>query len=712
MVIKRDGTTEQFNEDKIISAARKAVGKTKEKNVKYKCLVKFVREHTPTSDGKMRVEDIQDSIEKWLVKSNLYAAAKSFILYREAKKQQRSYIQRKVDFINTFVESDNAANATIDDNANVSSKNVSVLNSEIHKEENKNLNLYLWNKKIREMYPEIPKNQFYNDLDTVLYAHDTSSQVLEPYCLAVSMYPFITDGLSKLGGLSAKPKNIDSYCGMLINLIFKLSSEVKGAVAVPEALYFFTMFAKKEWGDYFHKRLDVEITQNSLRKLTIRKQIHQYFQNITYSINQPLGSRGSQAAFVNFSFFDRDFFNAMFGNMQLPEGHSPIEWEQFDCIQQMYMDWLNKERLKCMLTFPVCSYAVIVDEHREFRDKTTINFICKQYELGNSFFTYISDTPDSLSSCCRLRNAITTNEFSFTNGNIGVMTGSKNVITLNVNRIVQDFCAKSGRKFVSVGFMEELNQYVNTILERVYKYHNAYNELLRNAQKNKLFSVYDAGFIHLDRQYLTIGIAGLTAAAEYLNIDVNVNYKYKRFCNMLLANIKEQNQLHKTKHTMFNTEQVPAESAAIKQFDRDINDGYWTPQDINLYTSYMFKPYDEEITIFDKLELHGKFVNNSLDGGAACHINLDKHLDKKQYRLILDKAAKLQCSYLTFNVPNSECDNCGYITKTPISQCPKCKSTKISQYDRVIGYITKIKNWSKGRQDEQKLRSYNSNIKE
>lgn len=840
MVIKRDGTREKFDENKIIIAAKKAAAEVNCKKIRYKILVQHVVSEVSDEYGDMKVEDIQDSIERYFVKRNLYDVAKAFILYRERKKEKRNYVAKKSDFINTFIKSDNTANATIDDNANVNSKNVSVLNAEIHKEENKNLNIYLWDKKIKELFPELPKNSLQTDIDTVLYAHDTSSQVLEPYCLAVSMYPFIQDGIEKLGGLSAKPKNIDSYCGMLINLIFKLSSEVKGAVAVPEALYFFTMFAKKEWGDYFHKRLDVEITQNSLRKLTIRKQIYQYFQNITYSINQPLGARGSQAAFVNFSFFDKYFFEAIFSNMQLPEGNTPIEWEQFDCIQQMYLNWLNRERLKCMLTFPVCSYAVIVDENKEFKDKTTINYICKQYELGNSFFTYISDTPDSLSSCCfdgkqtilikvgdddtrlmriedaykaykddtistlsvdihntdvpynervsfktaklvktnasewfhilydnnvtyagvdvthdhifpvlrngkivdvkaseitnkdsfiingtperiisiekytrnkpcycltmedqtqpyfmlpnglvthncRLRNAITTNEFSFTNGNIGVMTGSKNVITLNLNRIIQDYTQKKKRVKLTDKLLDGINNHINSILDRVYKYHIAYNQILHDAKNSGLFTAYDAGFIHLDKQYLTIGISGLTAAAEYLGIDVSVNKKYKRFCQSILGNISTQNKLHKTKSTMFNTELVPAESAAAKLYNRDKEQGYWTPLDINLYTSYMFKPNDNNITIFDKLKLHGEIINEYLDGGSACHINLDKHLDKKQYRLILNSAAKYKCNYLTFNVPNSKCESCGFITKTPINKCPKCDSDDITMYDRIIG---------------------------
>ena len=158
---------------------------------------------------------------------------------------------------------------------------------------------------------------------------------------------------------------------------------------------------------------------------------------------------------------------------------------------------------------------------------------------------------------------------------------------------------------------------------------------------------------------------------------------------------------------MFNTEFTPCESAAVKLYNRDKKDGYWVPDDTNLYASYIFKPNDNEISILDKIYLHGRdFCGDNLDGGSAAHLNLEEHLTEAQYEKIISYAAEVGCKYLTFNVPNSECDECGYITKVQIEQCPKCGSKKISYYDRIIGYLTKIANWSKGRQIEQKTRVY------
>lgn len=457
------------------------------------------------------------------------------------------------------------------------------------------------------------------------------------------------------------------------------------------------------------------------RQRTVRDQIHQYFQQIVYSINQPAAARGLQSAFVNFSLFDKPFFDGMFGDFRFPDGTKPC-WDSLSWLQKDFLHWFNRERLRCILTFPVVSCTLLYKDG-SFQDEDFFRFLCGEYAEGNSFFTYISDTVDSLSSCCRLKNKIQTKEFNFTNGNMGVMTGSKSVISLNLNRIVQDWdkavpteeegvvtrpsLVREGNT-VSVDY-DGLKEYLGKILDRVYKYQTAYNELLWDMYNADLLPVYKAGFIDLNRQYLTIGLVGVSAAAEYLGVKISDNAAYRKFCQSVFGFIREQNALHKTKRTMWNTEQVPAESAAVKLYSADKADGYWVPEDVNLYTSYIFKPYDKDLPFMDRIVLHGKnYIGDYLDGGSACHLNLEEHLSEGQYRLLLSFAAKNGCSYLTFNVPNSECDSCGFITKVPIEKCPKCGSTHISLYDRIIGYLTKISNWSKGRQVEQKKRVYSS----
>lgn len=725
-VIKRDGSIEDFDINKIehaIEAAYTACGKKVPHEV-------YANLHlTEFKDG-VSVEEIQNVVET-LIDQYDFDVAKAYILYRERHKTIRNFVATKEAFINKYKKSSNTANATIDDNSNVGTKNIGVLNAEIHKEDNKEINRGMVTDKLKELFPDFDYKQYKRDLENhIIYKHDESSMsgAIAPYCCSISMYPFLLNGLKDIGGLSAAPKNLDSFCGLYINLIFAVSAQFLGAVATSEVLLYFDYFCRKEWGDDYWKSPDTVITnEHDLRTMTIEKKIHQYFQQIIYSINQPAAARGLQSAFVNWSFFDHPFFDAMFENFVFPDGSKPI-WESLSWLQRDFMQWFNKERLKCILTFPVESFALIYKDGH-FVDQDSADFVAKMYSEGHSFFTYISDTADSLSSCCRLKNKLTTHEFNFTNGNMGVETGSKSVITLNLSRIIQDWfeaTCKDGFSEAYIGntkgslftnttdrkidYTVGLKEYIISILERVYKYHIAYNECLWDMYDANLLPVYKAGFISLNKQYLTIGINGLNAAAEYLGIQCNNNKEYQDFCEFIFSTIKDFNAKHNGKFNghkiTLNTECVPAESLAIKNYNWDKKDGYWVNPDDTLYASYIFKPNDEQISVLDKFILHGRnYIGDFLDGGAAAHINLDHHLNYEQYRKLLKFAADNGCQYFTFNIPNCQCDDCGFITKHPIKECPKCGSTHITWYDRVIGYITPIKHWSDGRRLEKRVYS-------
>ena len=723
-VVKRDGSIVDFNSGKIVQAIGNAFDSSGEHcidtvNDLYSQIMSEL--HKLKKEEYYSVEDIQDVVENVLMKKGYYKTAKLFIKYREQHKSLRDKTNRKLAFINNYINSDNTANATIDDNSNVSNHNIAVLNSEIHKEDNQEVNLRMLRDMLQKLYPDFDYKQMDKDFNTIAYLHDSSSQIGMPYCVAITMYPFLLNGIKDLGGLSVAPKNIDSFCGMFVNLVFAIASQFKGAVATPSMLLCMDYFLRKEWGENYFLDLDYVVTSDiSKRKQTVQGQIHQYFQQIVYSLMQPCGARGNQSVFWNLSIFDKPFFDTMYGDFYFPDGTRP-NWLSFNWLQKDFLHWFNQERLKCILTFPVVSVCLIY-QNGEFLDKELYEFTCKEYAEGNSFFTYISDSADSLSSCCRLSSKIEKPQFNFTNGQLSEMTGSKNVITLNLNRIIQDWAKQPAKsleennnildKTVNMPGLTGFKEYLIDILERIYKYQIAYNECLKYLKNNGLLPVYDAGFINMNKQYLTIGINGLNQAAEFIGLKCNKNKDYEEFCNLIFTTIKEQNQLHKTKELMFNTEFTPCESAAIKLYNRDKKDKYWVPDDTNLYASYIFKPNDKEISILDKIYLHGRtFCGDNLDGGSAAHLNLDAHLSVEQYRKLLKYAADVGCKYFTFNVPNCECKDCGFIAKQPFDRCPKCNSTNISLWDRVIGYLTEIKNWSKGRQIEQKTRVY-SNGKE
>ena len=595
-VIKRDGRVESFNADKIVNAARKAYevcGSELSGEVEQQLRGLF------TDKDIINIEEIQDAVENILMKDNP-VFAKAFIIYRYEHKRIRDFVGDKIKFINKYKKSNNTADATIDDNSNVGGKNIGILNAEIHKTDNINISRGMLLRKLKDLYPDFDAKQYIRDLEShIMYKHDESSfaGAIAPYCCSITMYPFLTDGIKKIGGLSAQPRNLDSFCGMYVNLIFATSAMFAGAVATSEFLLYFDYFARREWGDHYFEKADITIsTANCSRIKTIRSQIHQHFQQVIYSINQPAAARGLQSAFVNFSYFDKPFFEGMFGEFYFPDGTKPI-WESLSWLQKEFMQWFNQERLRCILTFPVESFALVYKDGK-FEDEESARFVAEEYARGHSFFTYISDTVDSLSSCCRLKNMVQTKEFNFTNGNMGVQTGSKSVITLNLSRIVQNWYKDirveeyhliPGRPKVEFALepiditcyddshkgslYQSLAEYLSIILDRVYKYHTAYNELLWDMYGAGLLPVYKAGFIDLNKQYLTIGLNGLNQAAEFLGLKCSDNEDYKKFCQTVFSTIKEQNELHKTKKTMFNTEQVPAESLAVKNYNWDKEDG-------------------------------------------------------------------------------------------------------------------------------------------
>ena len=634
--------------------------------------------------------------------------AKAFILYRENRARIRENVKEREEFIKNFMKASNAAEGSeVDDNSNVANKNIAVLNNELYKSNNIDLNRYRVAEKLRALYPDFDYKQYERDLrNHIIYKHDENSTFGFPYCVALSCYPFLQGGIKNIGGLSASPKNLDSFCGMFVNMIFAVSSQFAGAVATASFLVMFDHFARKEWGDDYYKYADANCqlrftTDTTLERnspvdtakvtntLTIEKVIEQKFQQIVYSINQPAAARGFQSAFWNVSYFDKPYFEGMYGHFMFPDGDTP-KWDSINWLQKKFMKWFNAERLRCMLTFPVETVSLLYKDG-EFQDKEWADFVAEEYAEGHSFFTYISDSVDSLSSCCRLKNKLQSNEFTFTNGLVGEQTGSKSVITLNLNRIIQNYIREYKDDnpipgtLLSPSSYPELGEYLKKILDRVYKYHEAYNELLWDLYNAHLLPVYEAGFINLNNQYLTIGLNGLNEAAMFLGIECSDNPTYKEFCNFIFGTIKEQNQLHNCKKMMFNTELVPAESLAVKNYNWDKADNYWVPEDRNLYTSYVFLP-ESSSSILEKIKLHGnEYVGDWLDGGSAAHINLSEHPTKNQASLLLNYAATVGCSYFTFNIPNSECQDCGFITKVPVTICPKCGSTHVDMYDRIIG---------------------------
>ena len=612
----------------------------------------------------------------------------------------KNSLNKKLNYLKSYMDvTKNAATlSAVDSNANVTSRNVATMFAELPKEDTIAVNRAIVEEYLLKLFGEDLVNSFREDMKHhILYSHDESS--LMPYCVAISLYPYLLDGLKPLGGTSGPPKHSDSFIGGLTNLIFLIAGQFAGAVAVPETIPYLDHFLRVDYGDDYTEHLDDIVESFGNRRYTLRKKIEDLFQQFVYCVNQPAAARGYQSPFVNIAYFDRGYFNSIFKDFVFPDGDE-ASYESTSVLQKMFMKWFDKERTKEVITFPVETMNLLYDKDtKKFVDEDMADFTAEMWAEGHSFFLYNSDSADALSSCCRLKSGIENNVFSYTLGAGGLRTGSKKVITLNLNRITQDW-DRAGRK-------EPIEEYIGVIVKRVHKYLIAWNEWLKDLYKAGLLTVYSAGYIALEDQYLTVGVNGGLEAAEYLGIETRAdNPEYQKFMNAILTKIKNINLEDRTPETKFNTEFVPAENASVKLYNWDKRDGYWVPTCRNLYNSYFFPVEDPTYNVLEKIRAHGSAFISNLDGGSAAHIGLDAHLSKQQYRLMMNYCAECGCSYITWNIPNTICNDCNDIDKRYLKECPKCGSKNIDYATRIIGYLKRISNFSEARQKEAAKRFY------
>lgn len=625
MITKANGTKEEFQREKIEKAIHAAFlacaypdNKTSRKRSKR--LASYV------SDTAENIENIQDAVETILMSHHYYDVAKAYIIYREKHKESR-FIRERIDYMEHYsLSTDNAASSSeTDPNSNVTQKNAANLEGEVYKSENRIIQRQRMKDKLNVMFPEVAK-QYEKDLEHhIIYTNDeASTPVLKPYCMAGSLYPLMTEGVGNIDGVTpTEPNDLQSFSGQVTNLTFLLSSQVKGAVALGEYFIALNYYVIAEFGEHWYEKLDVITTTEHCRiKRTIRDQIYKAFKQFVWGINQPAGNRSYQSPFTNISYYDHTYFDSLFKEFRYPDGTKP-EWEAISCLQKLFMKWFNKLRTKQILTFPVETMAMVHDG-KDIIDQDYKDLCAEMYAEGHSFFTYISDSADSLASCCRLRNELAENTFSPTSGLTGVMTGSCNVITLNINRIVQDwynkeFYPKWGTNIINneEWTTKGLKDYLIKILERVYKYHIAFKTLLYEQEERGMFAPSTGGYIFMSKLYSTIGINGLNEAAEFLGLTVSNNPEYISFLQFILGTIKQQNKKHSIKDKkrpfLFNSEVVPAEGLGGKNYRWDKEDGYVVPKDRNLYNSYFYNAHDNT-DIIDKFILHGRQTYQYTDG--------------------------------------------------------------------------------------------------
>ena len=720
-VRKTNGTIEEFDLEKLKRGIRQTFVSTNQ-TVPEEVVVS-ITDNLFIYD-KMTSQEIRRQVVDSLMSINKKAALEYIQKFDDGKD-----LRKKRDFIKDYIKASNAATGSkFDANANVTRKNIVTLGQELYKENNIKQNRYIMQDKIKNLYGPGLAQQYIKDLEShVLYKHDESGTPGYPYCVAITMYPFLVGGLKELGGVSVAPTDLKSFCGEFINLVYSISSQFMGAVATPEFLIYLDYFIRKDYGDDYLSRLD-EVVENNTKKRTLTKVIDNCFQQVVHSMNMPAGNRGYQTVFWNIGYFDKPYFEGVFGDFRFPDGTAP-KWETLSWLQKHFMNWFNEERNHYLLTVPVETMALLTDGKDDYADKEYADFTAEMWSKGHSFFCYISNSPDSLSSCCRLRNEIqkedghnhTTHQYSM--GTASVATGSKSVMTINLNRLIQDAARAYFKEEKGVdlepgkplskdsydkdALYKRISEAVTAETERVHKYQIAFNEIIKDFLKADMLDVYKAGFIDMKRQYLTIGVNGMTDAAEFLGLEISPNDEYKEFVNNLLETINVSNRKDRTKEAMFNTEFVPGENLSGKNYNWDRKDGYFVSPKHNMYSSYFYNPEDDSLSMIDKFKLHGDEYVKYLDGGSALHMNIAEHLSKKQYRQLLNTAAHYGTNYFTFNCRNTVCNDCGYISKDTLTVCPKCGSTNLDYLTRVIGYLKRVSSFSEMRQEEAQHRFYN-----
>lgn len=686
-IVKRDGSADRFSLDKIMNAIIKAFRSVNEP-VSLSNVSKIIS-RLDLYDG-IKVEEIQNLVEEALMREGHYRVAKSFMLYRQRHAEDRE-VMDELKFLSDYCEATNAATGSkYDANANVEHKNIATLIGELPKSNFIRLNRRLLTDRMKKMYGKELADQ-YLDLLTHHFIYKNDETSLANYCASITMYPWLTGGTKSIGGNSTAPTNLKSFCGGFVNMVFMVSSMLSGACATPEFLMYLNYFIGLEYGREYYKEPE-KVVDLSLKQRTVDKIITDCFEQIVYSINQPTGARNYQAVFWNISYYDRYYFESLFGDFFFPDGSKP-DWEGLNWLQKRFMKWFNRERTKTVLTFPVETVALLSKDD-DVLDQEWGDFTAEMYAEGHSFFTYMSSSADSLSSCCRLRNEIQDNGFSYTLGAGGVSTGSKSVLTVNINRCVQ----------YAVNHQLDYKTFLTDVIDLCHRAQLAYNENLKALHEHGMLPLFDAGYINMGRQYLTIGVNGLVEAAEFMGIKISDNPDYLRFVQTILGLVEKKNKEYQTKNVLFNCEMIPAENVGVKHAKWDLEDGYFVPR--SCYNSYFYVVEDDSLNIIDKFRLHGAPYIEHLTGGSALHMNLEEYLSQAQYRKLLKVAAEEGCNYFTFNIPNTICNECGYIDKRYLRECPHCHSRNVDYMTRIIGYLKRVSNFSEARQHEAAQRYY------
>ena len=453
--------------------------------------------------------------------------------------EQLSY----TDFIDNFIDKTTVADASIDGNANVGTKDICSLTAEMSKPHSK---LLSFNKLYHEMNKQygfkVANDWLRSEWDGHFYLHDAASATFVPYCFAYDLENLVNKGLYFVSNFNAQPpKHLVTYTDFVGEFVSYTSNRSSGACGLPSFLVYSFYFWKK----------DVE---NGYYTGTPERYRDQEFQRIIYKLNQPY-LRVNQSAFTNFSIFDASYYESLFGGKEFPDGTFMIDYiDEFMEYQKAFMKVVSDVRSSNMMTFPVLTYCLLRDDNGKFVNEEFARWCSdhNSYWADSNFF--ISKDVTSLSNCCRLVSDVKNLGYFNSIGGTALEVGSVKVNTVNLARIGYE--SKDTKEY-----LEKLKYYVDLCCKLL----NVQRHIIKRNIEKGLLPNYNYDLVHLSSQYSTIGILGIYECLQHFGMtyyDELGNTLYTEdgmnFAKEILKTINEvkDNFASETDYSI-NVEQVP-----------------------------------------------------------------------------------------------------------------------------------------------------------
>lgn len=601
-------------------------------------------------------------------------------------KEQLNY----TTFIDNFIDKNTVADASIDGSSNVNHKDIVSLENEMSKPHSK---LLAFNKIFYELKKKnglkVAQEWLEREWIGEYYLHDAYSSTFKPYCYAYDLDRLAKEGLFFIKDFNSKPpKHLTTFVDFVGEFVSWNCNRTSGAVGLPSYLVY----------AYYFWREDVK---NGYYVKTPEYYRDQSFQEFIYKLNQPFLRGGIQSAFSNISIFDESYYEAMFGDKTFPDGSLMIDSEyQFMEFQKAFLKVVSKIRSQNMMTFPVLTISLLKKDGK-FINEDFAKWACKHNMEWNDSNFFISEDVTSLSNCCRLVSNIKDLGYFNSIGGTALEVGSVKVNTINLARIAYE--TNSIEEYLYI-----LKERVNLdllVLDRIR------NIMRRNVEKG-LLPNYQEGLINMEHQYNTIGIIGIYEALQKFGLVQkdqfgNVSYTPEgmKFAKQILATINETKQEFAEKYKIdykINVEQVPAERAASILAEKDKiffpDEEYELPMYGNQWI-----PLAVKTTLQEKINLSAE-LDKACNGGSIAHINLDAPLhDFNTAWKLLNVVSDAGVTYFAFNVRINACENNhGFYGDV----CPYCHKPAVTSYQRIVGFLTPTRSYSKERKAEVSMRDW------